>query len=883
MSSRLSIPNNFGDEEEELESLRQEVSQDENPSVESAIRNNQNKADDARLELIRKRRKMLSNNDRGEDLSSPSSREFFIRPLLKVFVIVMVVGILLLYLTDRTELFTSDTTNSSRTTVEILPTEPFIEQHHLHPLIPEDVILKTPAPNTDETTLPTSPTTPIVDTSEDEDDPDQATTIYKLRGQPLTDEERDAMIQKWGSWTFHHDQRYFVGDAFYQSYPNRDVPSDQWPANAWQRNPTYLEPFLKESLALVERTQAAILLEYTGSGPNSSNYNASKIFEVRQYDDIDILQTSFPGRGAYGGDDGGWTTRNSWAGLKRRLLHAIMTEDSFVVAMAGHSSAAGHGNLFQQSYTLQIQWILEAVFSRIGVRHESRNFGMGGLGTSQNGIAASSIYGPDVDFLIWDSGMTERELHLIDLLARQQIMGGIKVPVVWNMVPEVSIELLKHAGVEIGAIGTGLEGIPPAATLEEIENLPWAMRYVNCQQDLHDICRANEYIGHCWIDRPDFSPPMKQKEEPGGRASWHPGNRKHQVTGRILTMTILQALKEALQEWNQTPNYLLEDAAWHLTERYSKIKSSVANLTPDQGHCYKTLEESHKLGFLCQHPFHGRTEITPRHAPAISHIRALMPGANKVMLPSHFQNSYKPPDLFNPDLHPPIGAIDVLNIVEAGIAPFASILNPDYVSSFYKFPPQLINTYADEVGLGINLDTVSGDIFCDGTVHSFCNKGANNDCLLYSHNDGRNGLNFDAYSGWLIFNIPKIDNGYIVIKMESWHFPEEGSPWEWNSINNNGHVANNFVEGTRRRKLKREPLPTCDGFVLEYMINGQVTSKPWSELEHEMELGHVQRVVETLTLLSDPSFSTERQVQVGIRILGCAHDKVWKLTHVYWS
>ena len=35
------------------------------------------------------------------------------------------------------------------------------------------------------------------------------------------------------------------------------------------------------------------------------------------------------------GDHGGWSTFKSMDGLKRRLLHAIMTEDTFVFAMGG--------------------------------------------------------------------------------------------------------------------------------------------------------------------------------------------------------------------------------------------------------------------------------------------------------------------------------------------------------------------------------------------------------------------------------------------------------------------------------------------------------------------------------------------------------------------
>ena len=178
-------------------------------------------------------------------------------------------------------------------------------------------------------------------------------------------------------------------------------------------------------------------------------------------------------------------------------------------------------------------------------------------------------------------------------------------------------------------------------------------------------------------------------------------------------------------------------------------------------------------------------------------------------------------------------------------------------------------------GLGIALGTVAGDEFCDGTVDSFCNKGKTNNCLLYNHNDGRNGLNFDGYSGWLLFNLPKVENGYIVIKMESYH--STASPSGWTSINNRNDT---------RRYLKAQPPPYCDDFRFEYMINGQVTSNNLNVTQGMMQRGHIQRVVETLTLLKDPNFSSRNEngeVEVGIRMVGCGHLKAWRLTHVYWS
>jgi hypothetical protein len=38
---------------------------------------------------------------------------------------------------------------------------------------------------------------------------------------------------------------------------------------------------------------------------------------------------------------GGWIAKKSWFGLKRRLLHAVMTQDSFNLVMGGHSAAVG--------------------------------------------------------------------------------------------------------------------------------------------------------------------------------------------------------------------------------------------------------------------------------------------------------------------------------------------------------------------------------------------------------------------------------------------------------------------------------------------------------------------------------------------------------------
>ena len=217
---------------------------------------------------------------------------------------------------------------------------------------------------------------------------------YKTRGQPMSDNDRKEMEDKWGTWTLNADTKDRPTDDYYAAYPNRDVPRSKFPSNAWQTDKEWLSKFLPESIKLVDRAMNAILEEYGQPLDGTSD-----LFSFEKYDQWNEKMDKEPCQKQIG-----CTLVQSFENLKRRLLHAIMTEDIFVVAMGGHSSSAGHGNHFTQSYTLQVQWILEAVFSRLGVRHQSRNIGLGGLGTTQTGVATKQILGHDVDVLMWDSG-----------------------------------------------------------------------------------------------------------------------------------------------------------------------------------------------------------------------------------------------------------------------------------------------------------------------------------------------------------------------------------------------------------------------------------------------------------------------------------------------
>ena len=334
---------------------------------------------------------------------------------------------------------------------------------------------------------------------------------YTRRAQPYPEDLEAQLKEKWGEWTFDKPRTTDLTDL-YLKYPHRDVPYDEFPASAWQKDTEYLAEFLKQGQLLVNRTMRAIMEEY--------GVDSMEMWELTHYD---LTVDTPPARKRSDSVlvNGGWTTDRSWRGLKKRLLHAIVTESPFVFAMGGHSSSAGHGNHFIQSYTSQVQWILEAVFARLGVKHTARNFGNGGLGTAHNGLAASSIYGPDLDILMWDSGMTEKELTAPDMMGRQAVLGGVKVPLIYNMDPNI-LRAYEKVGIDVAYKGTGSVGIPTKEVVQDVEAAPWATKNLRCSGEANEECKKLEYNGTCWIERDDV--PLDriatQQSVPGGRASW---------------------------------------------------------------------------------------------------------------------------------------------------------------------------------------------------------------------------------------------------------------------------------------------------------------------------------------------------------------------------
>jgi len=285
----------------------------------------------------------------------------------------------------------------------------------------------TPAEETTDESSGTTDATPAEETTDESSETTDET--------PEVDEEakKEALAEKWGKWHFWDgDPDSRPKEDFLAAFPNKDCPYDDFPDTAWQADAVYVNHMLDSAGELVSRAKEAIYTEY-GYGPRDqlTHDQLKERLGMFKLDLIDLDDDSVvePKESL---QKAGWTTKKSFHGLGRRLIHAMMTNDTFTIVLGGHSAAAGHGNHFLQSYMMQMHKVLEPIFTRVGVKLVIRNIAQGGLGTLQHSLGSASIYGENIDVIVWDSRMTEADRKSIDIFYRQALIGGKRAPVLWG-------------------------------------------------------------------------------------------------------------------------------------------------------------------------------------------------------------------------------------------------------------------------------------------------------------------------------------------------------------------------------------------------------------------------------------------------------------------
>jgi hypothetical protein len=225
-----------------------------------------------------------------------------------------------------------------------------------------------------------------------------ATIVPDPEHVPIDKATHDAVAAKWDAWHFwdgQEDERP-TGDYCGEYDPiYRDIPGDALPDESWQVDAVFVNHLLNDGEKLVSRAMEAIFTEY-GHGkplPPEALGQRLRMFHWEKIVDLSSQVKAPEGFERTGKrSTGGWTTKRSWKGLVRRLLHACMTNDEFVVVLGGHSAAAGHGGHFRQSYMHQFHRIVSPILARLGVKLVTRNMSQGGFGTLQASMGMQDWY-----------------------------------------------------------------------------------------------------------------------------------------------------------------------------------------------------------------------------------------------------------------------------------------------------------------------------------------------------------------------------------------------------------------------------------------------------------------------------------------------------------
>ena len=166
--------------------------------------------------------------------------------------------------------------------------------------------------------------------------------------------------------------------------------------------------------------------------------------------------------------------------------------------------------------------------------------------------------------------------------------------------------------------------------------------------------------------------------------------------------------------------------------------------------------------------------------------------------------------------------------------------------------------------------------------------------------ESRGAIIGNEFSGWLVVNLKDVKEGIIVLKLHTWHYPDENSVTAgWTTVNNERRLRERHSKESRddgRPRVEAELHPESrdlkvrntdtpeqpDTMVFEYAIDGTITTLSRDEfLDKKQQL---QRVVETLTILDDPNFTAEtKDVEIAIRMRGCGRTCSFGLSHVYWA
>ena len=413
-----------------------------------------------------------------------------------------------------------------------------------------------------------------------------------------------------------------------------------------------------------------------------------------------------------------------------------------------------------------------------------------------------------------------------------------------------------------------------------------------------DKGNPNKYHDSCWVDRVDFKPKVVQSSHVGGQASWHPGDRWHQVQSRKQIMLFLKAFDAALDTWETgiKSNFPLPESYWHVGEKYKTVQSTLSTYLNGQGKGTTACETKWKrldLDKVCRQRIYGMTEWTPVNGE-IHTIRHNLKASSNGYVPALIEKpAYDGIDLLPLKWRIPNHEVDVHAIAIA-----TTYERDEAINKVWMYEEEVtqedekrflqeeeITESNDEnldenkllpgLGWGIVYSERVPTGFCDGSQMSTCSRNEDSTCLLYGHNDGRTVIGGNGLSGWIVINLPKVRDGLIFAKLEWWH--PRGNEFlftkDWTEVNN-GQFRN---LGT--------VIPWPDDVIIEIAVDGKIVATKYKDFSEIQAMAYNQGIY---PLVNDESLikgDEPESVELGIRIRSETNpkDAALSITHIYYA
>jgi len=257
--------------------------------------------------------------------------------------------------------------------------------------------------------------------------------------------------------------------------------------------------------------------------------------------------------------------------LMRKILSPAEEDKVFHWVTGGHSAAAAHGNLYEQSYTHVLREIASGAFEAVGLQLVAENYAMGGQRSAPEiCYCMQEIYGTSMDVLSWDFGMTDgRDFSKLACWGARSSMLPSRPVLALIDGMEPRYQTLKTfedlAGMTVFQMN--------ADTLSSFisKTVPTERANVTLASGLHKmVCdMALENNGDCNNEKYNTAESCGTKRVKG-QASWHPGWKVHRVRGIMLGYFLVSSLSNAIDQ------LVLKAQGMKLNEIYIELETQHA-------------------------------------------------------------------------------------------------------------------------------------------------------------------------------------------------------------------------------------------------------------------------------------------------------------------